>query len=134
MADTILIYNEELIDKSISVLIREVDTKKRERDYAASKFPEYYEWLDLEARKAFYEWVRAETLKCVTDYNHYGFRDKKINNNLMDEKCPRCQQRETWDHVILYEAIELMKAEYMQTLRTAIKKVNEYKHLSDQIE
>ena len=79
------------MDKSISVLIREVDAKKRERDYAASKVPEYHEWLDLEARNTFHEGVGARILKCVTGYNHYSFRNKKINNNLIDEKCPRCQ-------------------------------------------
>ena len=91
VADKILICNRELMDKLISVLMRKIDTKKREREYVASKFPEYHEQLNLEARNTFHERVRARTLKCVMGYNHYGCRDKKINNNLIDDKYPRCQ-------------------------------------------
>ena len=90
-----LIYNREIMNKLISILMRKVDAKKWERDYAASKFPEYYKWLDLEAQNTFHEGVGAGILKCLMGYNYYGSRDKKINNNLMDDKCPRCQQRET---------------------------------------
>jgi len=47
--DTALICNEVIIDKSISVIMRELDVKKSKQEYAASKFPEYYEWIDIEA-------------------------------------------------------------------------------------
>ena len=54
VADTTPILNGVLVDKSISVLMREVDAKQSESDYTASKYPEHYSWLDVEARNTFY--------------------------------------------------------------------------------
>jgi len=95
VADNTLILKGELADKSISVLMREVDAKKSKSDYAASKYPEHYRWLDIEARNMFHQGVGAGTLKYVTRYNHYEYRDKQINAGLVEDRCPRYQQRES---------------------------------------
>ena len=93
--------------------MREVDTKQSESDYAASKYPEYYSWLDVEARNMFHQGVGAGTLKCVTRYNHHGYRDKRINTRLVEDRYPRCQQSKLWKHVILCGFITLMRNKYI---------------------
>ena len=55
--------------------MRELDAKKSEQEYAASKFPEHYEWIDIEARNTFHEGVGAGILKCIIRYNHHGKRN-----------------------------------------------------------
>jgi hypothetical protein len=88
VADIIPIHENVISDKSIRVLIREIDTKENEKLYAESKCPEYSSWLDIEARNVFHEGVGAGTLKCVVGFNYYGIRDKAINGRLTDDKCP----------------------------------------------
>ena len=49
IADTTPIHENVISNKSISVLIREIDAKDNEKLFAESKCPEYSSWLDLEA-------------------------------------------------------------------------------------
>ena len=133
VADTTPICEGVLSDKSISVLIREVDARASEREYAETKNPEYFTWLDLEARNVFHDGTGAGTLKCVVGFNHYGERDMTINSGLTDSKCPRCQSREDWEHVILCSAIQEQKEKYIQTLKSKIAKVKNIQHLEEPI-
>ena len=38
-------------------------------------------------------------IKCVYGFNHFGIRSTLINNNEIEESCPRCSTDETWEHV-----------------------------------
>ena len=66
-------------------------------------------------------------------FNYYSVRDKAINGGLTDDKCLRCQCRETWEHIILCDAIPDMKTKYLQTMKSKIQKVKEIEHLQDPI-
>ena len=56
-----------------------------------------------------------------------------INSGLTDSKCPRCQSREDWEHVILCSAIQEQKEKYIQTLKSKIAKVKNIQHLEEPI-
>ena len=43
IGDTMLMHRGQLVDKAVNTLIREIDAKKCEESYAASKVPEYSE-------------------------------------------------------------------------------------------
>ena len=85
IADATPICNRTIVDKPISVLMREADEKKIEYECAKNKFPEYYEQINAEARNMFQKGVRAGTLKCIAGCNHCGCKDKILNNNLTDK-------------------------------------------------
>ena len=87
--------------RSINEIIRRIDAKEDEYDYAKTKLGYRYDMVDIEARNAFKVGrVTTAMLKCVYGYNHYGQRDAIINENMVEEICPRCEMRETWEHVI----------------------------------
>ena len=92
-------------EKVVSTLIREADAQNQEEEHAKCKTPEFWNWIDLEAIFTFHEGVRAGTLKCATWHNHHGCRNEKINDGLVGKRCPRCNEIETWEHVMLCEGI-----------------------------
>ena len=65
----------------------------------------------MEARNCFPEGTGAGTLKCITGFNHYGVRNKLINNDTIDNTCPRCGALETWEHVVKCDGISELKQE-----------------------
>ena len=73
VAETTPIHDRYIVNKSIKMLIRDIDIKICKKSYAESKIPEYSEWLDLEERNVFHEGVGLGTLKCITRFNHYGY-------------------------------------------------------------
>ena len=103
--------------------MREIDAKQYERDYAESKFPEYHEWLDLEARNVFHEGIGAGTLKCISGFNHYGDRDKAMNNNLTSNRCP----------IITCAVIKPMRIAHMQSLKSDMQKVKNCIHIEEPV-
>ena len=109
--------------------MREIGTKQFERDYASSKFPEYYEWLDLEVRNVFHKGIWAGALKCMSGFNYFGERDKATNANLTNDWCSRYSIRETWNHEMMCVAIELMRFSFTQSLQKDINKVKNCNHL-----
>ena len=88
VGSTILVHNEVLKDKAVDVLIREIDAHHHEAEH----LPEHWNYIDLEARNTFHEGVGLVTLKCVTGHNHCGYRNRKINNELVENRCPRCNK------------------------------------------
>ena len=96
--------------------------------------PEYWNWINMEARNTSHEGVGAGTLKCVTGHNHYGLRNRKINNRLVENRFPKCDEIETWEHVTSCEVIEVIKEKYLKNLEEKIKKVHNIEHLGNQID
>ena len=127
-------HKGQIVDKAINTIIQEIDTKEREKEYLASKIPEYYDWIDMEAKNTFHEGVGAGTLKCITGFNQYGTRDSQINKGLVCDKCPRCSLQETWEHVILCDGITSLKEKYLDNLKKDIRKMNNIEHLNEPIE
>ena len=56
---------------SVAVLIREIDARKFEKDYAKSKLLEKWNWINFDAKNMFHDGVGAGTFKSVTGFNHY---------------------------------------------------------------
>ena len=125
------VHREVIKYKSINTLIREIDAQEHEVIYLKSKIPEYWNWIDLEARNTFHEGIGAGILKCVIGYNHHKSRNKKINQGVVSNRCPRCNQRESREYVILCKGIEAMKLDYITKLEEKIKKVKHTDHIQD---
>ena len=88
----------------------------------------------MEARNVFHEGVGAGTLKCVAGYNHYGKRNRTINKEMIGEECPRCQSKETWEHIILCDGAYQLKENYINKLKDKIDKVKGKEQLSNEIQ
>lgn len=77
--------------RSINEVTRVIDAKVKEREYVENKFECNKDSIDAEAKNAFQnKKVTASIIKCAHGHNHYGVRNAKINNNMVDESCPRC--------------------------------------------
>jgi len=88
------IVRNKMRDKNINVLICEIDAIENEREALKEKVKEYYEWIDVSARNCFHEGIGTGTLKCIVGFNHHSKRNRKINNDLVSSKCPRCGEEE----------------------------------------
>ena len=128
---SIPIHRGVIKDKSINTLIREINAQNFEEEYLKRKIPEYWKWIDLEARNTFHEGIEAGILKYVIGYNHYRSRNEKINGRLVGNKCPRYNQIETWEHVILCKGIKEMKVKYLKTLEEKIYKVKHTEYIQE---
>jgi hypothetical protein len=116
------IVEDEIIDKNVNVLVREIDAKQCELISVKERVKEGWEWVDLEARNCFNSGVGAGTLKCVYGYNHHGKRNGKINKGLVQTKCPRCGEEEDWEHIILCQSISNLKDQYVSELKAKLEK------------
>ena len=88
----------------------------------------------MEARHTFNGRVGAGTLKSVAGYNHYGRRHSMINNQLIRDKCPRCNREKTWEHVIQCEGVNSIKEKYLETLLESIRKVKGHEQINQEIQ
>ena len=52
----------------------------------------------------------------MNGYNHYGLRDAMINKNMVDSCCPRCNEVETWDHVVKCAETMNLRREFIEKL------------------
>ena len=55
-------------------------------------------------------------IKCAHGYNHYGLREAMINDCVVEAQCPRCEQVETWDHVIKCRETISLRKEFVKDL------------------
>ena len=87
--------------RAIQEMIRIIDAKEKENEYAQKKYKQKYDFIDMEARNTFKVGeVSTAMMKFAHGYNHYGVRDAMVNSNMIEETCPRCDVPETWDYVI----------------------------------
>lgn len=117
------VLNGKIVDKNINVLVRELDAKKNKLEAIKEKVKEKHEWVDINVRNCFRGGVGVGTLKCIVGYNHHGKRNKLVNKGLTEDKCPRCEQIEDWEHVILCQSITGMKDEYLNELKSKMSKI-----------
>ena len=80
--------NEMILDKSINVLMRELDAKKNEQEAIKEKVSKNHEWVNVFTRNYFHGGVGVGTLKCVVGYNYHGKRNRLVNKGLTNDKCP----------------------------------------------
>ena len=94
-----------------------MDAKEAEKEYGVEKLKYKYEFVDKEARNAFNpKKVTSSMIKCAYGYNHFGLRDSLINNNMIDAHCPRCQEIETWEHIVKCKETMNLRKEFMEKL------------------
>ena len=79
------------------------------------KFKELAMFVDLEARGGVSCNVTKSQIKCMCGFNPCGLRDKIINKHKSDQ-CPRCIEKEDWDHVIKCAATKSMRDEFRKNL------------------
>ena len=84
-----------MLDENTNVLLREIDTKSKQKEHIKEKIGSYYEQNDLEERNCFSGGVGIGTIKCVSGCNHYEMRNSVINKGLVDDRCPRCNGKES---------------------------------------
>ena len=81
---------------SIKEAARIEDGKRHEDAYRRRKFPHYHDMINDEAREAIpISKITPSLIKCVHGFNHFGIRSTLINNNEIEESCPRCSTDET---------------------------------------
>ena len=103
--------------RSIKEVIRIIDATQEERNHIRRKYGYKEEFIDIEARNAFIgNKVTTSMIKCANGFNHYGLRHAMINGNMVEANCPRCNQVETWDHVIKCRETVALRKEFIQKL------------------
>ena len=100
--------------RSVKEMLRVIDSKEEERKQAKKKLEYKVNFVDLEARNSFRaNNVTTSIIKCAYGFNHYGLRHSMINDNLIEENCPRCNQVETWDHIIQCNNMVRLRREFI---------------------
>lgn len=101
----------ELQSKAIKEVIRIIDTRENEEEYAKNKCRYRKDFICMKARNAFATGKASTSMiKCAHGFNHYGLREAIINNNMVEAACLRIEKVEIWDHVIKCEkTIKLRK-------------------------
>ena len=109
--------NAQIPTNSVKEAIRNREAEIKLREYASEKFQHNIEFIDLEARDAFKcKDVTPSLIKCAHGYNQYGVRDAMINGRLTEMECPRCNEIETWEHVIKCRFVRPMQREFIKNL------------------
>ena len=82
-------------------MTRTIDAKNSEENYAKAKFGCKIEFIDVKARSTFkINKITTSMMKCAHGNNHYGERDAIMNKDITNQECPRCNEIESWNHVI----------------------------------
>ena len=102
--------NGKILTNSVKEAIRKRDAEISFKEYVKDKFGYKSEFMDIEARNYFQSKdVTPSVIKCAHGFNQYGVRDVIINGNLTGMEYPRCNEDETWDHVIKCRAVKQLQ-------------------------
>ena len=104
-----------MISRLIKETLRVLDGKKAELECARKKFPDKYDFIDVEARNTFKK-CTTSMIKCSHGCNHCGLRDALMNGNMVEATCPRCGQIESWDHIVKCDDTKSNRAEFIRNL------------------
>ena len=91
------------------------------------KCPDAAHHVDLNARNVFYKGCSSSLLKCVYAQNMYGCRDEIINKDKINQYCPRCNEIETWEHVIQCPRNQEKNKKFILSLYKKLKKLDKVK-------
>jgi len=117
-----------LSTNSIKEAIRIEDGKRQEDTYRQRKFPHYHDMIDPDAREAIpINKITPSLTKCVHGFNHFGIRSALINNNEIEESCPRCSTDETWEHVVKCVKTAEFRKEFITNLAKELLAVRQEK-------
>ena len=110
-----------IAERPVREAIRLCDAQKEESEYLETKFPEQVQFIDIEARHVFHQGFSSSLIKCAYGVNHYAMREVVINQDVYNCYCLRCDQLETWEHVIKCSKAINLKNEYINKLRKKLK-------------
>ena len=101
----------------IKEVLRVIDAKEEEKRHAKKKYGYKEEFIDLEARNAFYaNKIMTSMIKYANGYNHYELRYAMINNKLVKANCLCYNQVETQDHIIKCSETKVLRREFIREL------------------
>ena len=66
-----LLHNRRIANNIIIELVRNIDAKTVEYNYAKSQLRSNVDYIDMEAQNTFSERVSISKLKCIAGYNHH---------------------------------------------------------------
>ena len=71
-----------------------------ESNYAAMKFKEKVEFIDLEARCFPSNKITMSMIKCIYRHNHYEVQDSLINSNRVTSEYLQYDEEKTLEHIV----------------------------------
>ena len=93
----------ELQSRAIKEVIRIIDAKEKENEFAKKKYKHKFDFADMEVRNVLkIGEVITLMIKFTHRFNHYRTRDTTINKNIINTICLRYKLIETQNHVIKY--------------------------------
>jgi len=115
-------------------LVRITDSRKIEDGYVQRKFGYKAAFIDIEARNAFsIKLVTTSIIKCTNGYNPYGARQAMINKQLIGSECPRCNELETWDHVVRCKETKHLRRKFIFDLAKELLKHRPHQCSHDEV-
>ena len=87
--------------RGIKEMIRIVDMRKAEYEYAYRKFGDKVKLIYLKVRNLFSKLATISNIKCSIKFNHYSMRDILINSRQVNDSFLRYNDKENWVYVIL---------------------------------
>ena len=113
--------NNECMDKAVSEVVKLHDSRNHANEYIKSKLKEKWKLVDVEDRHVF-RYCTPSVLKCITGFNHHGERIKKMNKYQPEAKCPRCGEKEDWEHVIKCQNFRSEQTIFVTQIEKKMKK------------
>jgi len=65
--------------------------------------------------------------------NHHGKQNININRGLVEDKYPRCTEKEDWHHIIRYKAISEQRREFLIELHDKLLEENKDRTFENEI-
>ena len=117
--------NRRILTNSVKEAIRKRDADIIFQKCTGEKFKHNIGIIDLGARDAFKtKGVALSIIKCAHDFNQHRVRDVMINNKLTSVECLRCNEVETWDHVITCELVRPIERDFIRSVTKELLQVN----------
>ena len=80
--------DDVILNKNITILIRDVGTIKNKKQLIAKKGNDKSEWVNIKARNSLIRKIGASTIKCVREFNHHRTRNSHASKGLVQKLCP----------------------------------------------
>ena len=109
---------------SVIEIIREADVEEEGDENMKQKFKERSDFVDKDARVSIKKiQMIASTIKCYYGCNHFGERDKIINNRAWSDEFLWYSEKEMWEHVEQFRNAASIRADFVLEFHKDLKKV-----------
>ena len=82
------------MDRKVSEVIREIDTKEAELDYIILQYEQTWEYIHIKVRNCYSVGLSVGRLKYLVGFNYHQVKSKMINGGRTEDKCSSCQHPE----------------------------------------